>query len=103
MNNKDNNKDLNPFEKQMEEIQEMQKNINNPGYFIGSGKVPLFYKNLHKSPLIMLIVGIILSLPTIYNLINNFSIETIISNIIIIIISGALIIGGTIRLLKTTS
>lgn len=94
------NKELNPFEKQLEEINEMQKNVNNPGYFIGSGKAPLFYKNLFKSPMIMLIVGIIFTMPTIYNLVSNFSIETIYNNVITILISGVLIIGGILRLLK---
>lgn len=94
------NNKQNPLEKQIEEINEWQKNASNPGYFIGSGKAPLPLRNLFKSPVIMLIAGIILAIPIIYNFVGDFSIETIFSNAVITIISVGLIIGGIIRILK---
>lgn len=39
MGNHDDNEKLNPFEKQLEEINEMQKNANIPENSIGSGKI----------------------------------------------------------------
>lgn len=56
MSNQDNN-ELDPLEKQLEEINEWQKNSANPGYFIEKGKLPLPMKNLLKSPIVMLIIG----------------------------------------------
>ncbi len=88
INNKNNETKLNPLEKQIEEINEWQKNANNPGYFIGSGKAPLPIKNLLKSPIIMLIIGFIFAITTIFN------------NVMVIIISIILITGGIIRLLN---
>ena len=102
MGNQDNDKELNPLEKQLEEINEWQKNANNPGYFVGSGKVPLPMRNLLKSPIVMLIVGVIFIIPTIYNLVSNSSIAMIVTNLITIVISGGLIFGGIIRILKRT-
>jgi hypothetical protein len=102
MDIQDNDKELNPLEKQLEEINEWQKNATNPGYFIGSGKVPLPMRNLLKSPILMLIVGIIFIIPTIYNLVSNFNIATVVTNLITIVIGGALIFGGIMRILKRT-
>lgn len=100
MGNKDKDKERNPLEKQLEEINEWQKNATNPGYFVGSVKVPLPMKNLIKSPIVMLITGVIFIIPTIINLVSDFSIATIFTNLITIIICGGLILGGIIRILK---
>jgi len=100
INNKNNETKLNPLEKQIEEINEWQKNANNPSYFIGSGKAPLPIKNLLKSPIVMLIIGFIFAIPTIFSLVKDFSIETIFNNVMVIIISIILITGGIIRLLN---
>ena len=100
INNKNNESKLNPLENQVEEINELQKNANNHGYFIGSGKAPLPMKNILKSPIIMLIIGVIFAIPIIFSLVKNFSIETIFNNVVIITISIILITGGIIRLLN---
>jgi len=100
INNKNNEAKLNPLENQVEEINEWQKNANNPVYFISSGKAPLPMKNLLKSPIIMLIIGFIFVIPIIFSLVKNFSIETIFNNVVIITISTILITGGIIRLLN---
>ncbi len=67
INNKNNESKLNPLENQVEEINEWQKNANNHGYFIGSGKAPLPMKNILKSPIIMLIIGVIFAIPIIFS------------------------------------
>jgi len=100
INNKNNESKLNPLENQVEEINEWKKNSNNHGYFIGSGKAPLPMKNILKSPIIMLIIGVIFAIPIIFSLVKNFSIETIFNNVVIITISIILITGGIIRLLN---
>lgn len=101
MNNNKNDSELNPLEKQLNEINEWQKNSTNPGYFVGSGKVPAPLKNSMKSPIVMLIIGIMFLIPTILNLVNNFNIESIFTNMITIIIGGALIIGSIIRIFRS--
>jgi len=58
LNDKDNNVELNLLEKQIKEIEEWQKNANNPGHFVGTGKIPIPLRNLLGSPRTMLIVGI---------------------------------------------
>lgn len=92
------NKKKNPFDSQIEDINEQQKNAFNPGYYVGSGKVPPSTRNLFKSPITLLAVGLILFLPTIYNLFSERGIYNIIPSISMFIISGGLIIGGVMRL-----
>lgn len=99
-NNEDNNEELNLLEKQIKDIEEWQKNANNPGYFVGSGKVPIPLRNIFKSYKVMIIVGCLISLPSIFSIIKNFSFENVISNIMPLIISCILIIGGLIRMLN---
>ena len=76
MDNHNNDNGLTPLDKQLEEINEWQKNAANPGYDLGSGKVPLPMRNLIKS--------------------------TIVANLITIVICSGLILGGIIRILKKT-
>lgn len=96
-----NNQDENDkFEKQLKDIKEWQDNYNNPGHYIGSGKVPTPLKNLFKSPAIILIVGIIIAILTLYSIISNLTFENILSNIFSIIISVSFIFGGIIRILN---
>lgn len=96
-NNQDEN---NKFEKQLKDIKEWQDNYNNPGHYIGSGKVPTPLKNIFKSPTIILIVGIIIAIITLYSIINNLSFRNIWNNILYIIISVSFIFGGIIRILN---
>ena len=97
-NIQDENKEINEFEETLNEINEWQNNYSNPGYYVGSGKVPIPIKNIFKSPRLILIVGLIIGVPTFYSIINNFSFENILGNIMAIVISSAFIIGGIIRL-----
>lgn len=49
MNNEHSNKEQNSLERQLEEINECQKNAYNPGHFIRSGKVqvPMYKVDSH--------------------------------------------------------
>jgi hypothetical protein len=100
MSNKDNNNQLNPLEKQIDDINKWQKNATNPGYFVGTGRVPTPLRNILKAPIIMLLLGVIFAVPTTSNLARNFSLETVFSNMMAIVLSASLIIGGTIRLIR---
>lgn len=100
MSNEDKNKELNPLEKQLEEINECQRNANNPGYYVGIGKVPLTSKNLFRSPKVMLIIGTIVIIPSAFSLINEFSFKTLAIDLMPLVIGGGLIVGGILRLIK---
>jgi hypothetical protein len=47
----------NEFEKQIQDIDEQQKNSANPGYYIGSGKIPHALGVIRKYPIILIILG----------------------------------------------
>lgn len=100
MSNSNHKSRQNSFDKQIAEVDEWQKNATNPGYFVGSGKVPLPIKNSIKSPIALLIIGVFAAVPVILNLINEFSIENILSNAVLIMVSVGFIIGGIIRILN---
>lgn len=97
-NNQDENNELNEFEQQLKDINEWQENCNNPGHYIGSAKVPTPMKNLFKSPIVILILGVIIAIPTLYSIINDLSFQNILNNILYIIISVSFIVGGIIRM-----
>lgn len=90
----------NPLDEQMEELNEWQENATNPGHYTGSGKIPAPMKNLTKSPLILLIMGMAILIPEIFNLIQNFNVLSILPHLLIITGSGVLIVGGILRIIK---
>lgn len=88
------------FEEQVEEIKEWQENLYNPGHYIGTGKVPLPLKKLISSPIMTIVLGMIFFILPLIEIIQYFSIEMIISNIIPLVVGIILIIGGLIRIKK---
>lgn len=88
----------NPFEEQLREINQWQNNSTNPGYFIDKGSVPAQIKNLSKTPVLMIVVGILFAIPTLIFLIEDFSLSSIINSSVMILISGSFIVGGILRL-----
>lgn len=100
MGNENSNNELNELEKQLQEINEWQNNANNPGYFIGTGRVPAGVKNLYKAPYVMIIIGLALFLPIIIGLINNFSLTALITAPLGIVAGLGLIVGGIMRIIK---
>lgn len=99
MSNQDINNELNPLEKQIKEINEFQDNASNPGYFVGSSKVSVLMRNLFKSPIGLLVIGV-MAAPAVYSLFRDFNIKSIVSSPIVIVISGGLVINGIIKILK---
>ncbi|MFL0248182.1 hypothetical protein [Candidatus Clostridium stratigraminis] len=57
-------------------------------------------KNSRLSPTIMLAIGIIFLIPSIYNLIKNFHLYSLTVDLMPLIIGGILFAGGIIRLSK---
>jgi len=92
--------DLNDFEKQIEVIDEWQKNYNNPGHFIYSQKAPLPQKKLLARPIVMLALGIVFLFPTILNCISNFDIQSIFSNLLSLVFGIIFFISGITKLIK---
>lgn len=90
--------ELNPFEEQLNEINEWQNNSTNPGYFIEKGSAPLPIKNMSKAPVLMIIVGILFAIPTLIFLIRDFTLGNILSSSVMILISTSFIVGGILRL-----
>ncbi len=90
----------NPFESQIKEIEEWQKNANNPRYYTGTGKIPIPLKNMFKAPLTILIVGLIILLFSVLNVIANFSVDNVVGQSVPIIIGIGMTSGGIIRLIR---
>lgn len=95
-----NDKGLNHIEKQIDEIEEWNKNVNNPGYYTTSSRMPLPLKRLSKFPLLILFIGLVVLIPSLYNTISNFHIFNVFENCIQIIVGGALVYGGVARLIR---
>lgn len=88
----------NPFEEQLREINQWQSNCTNPGYFIDKGSASTPIKNLSKTPVLMIVVGILFAIPTLIFLIGDFTLSNIINSSLMILISGSFIVGGILRL-----
>lgn len=92
-------------ENQIKEIDEWQKNLYNPGYYAGSGRIPLPIKRFFRMPIVLLIAGAAFSLPEIFNLISEWNAYhkldalNIVNSIPMIVLGSILIICGIIRLI----
>lgn len=100
MDNESSEKEVNELEKQLQEINEWQNNASNPGYFVGTGRVPVAIRNLYKSPWVMIILGLVLFLPYLFGMISDFNLTTILTAPYGILISLGLIVGGILRIFK---
>ncbi|MEG0308931.1 MAG: hypothetical protein RR891_04195 [Clostridium sp.] len=95
-----NNNELNPLEKQLEDINDWQRNSTNPGHWVGTGRIPLPLKNIIRSPIVMIILGLIILVPIIIGLINNFAIGQLFSSMIALVLGVGFLIGGVMRLMR---
>lgn len=100
MDNNEEKSELNPLEKQLQEINEWQRNATNPGYYIGTGRIPVAVKNVMRSPILLLMAGILLLLTSVYGLIYNFNIQAVSSGAVPLVLGVGLTAGGIIRLVK---
>lgn len=95
--------EVNPFEEQLREIDEWQSNSANPGYFIDKGRAPLPIRNLNKTPILMIAVGILFAIPTLFFILGDFCLGSILSSSVMIVISVSFISGGCLRLKRKGS
>ncbi|TCW34275.1 hypothetical protein EDC21_11941 [Thermohydrogenium kirishiense] len=90
----------NEFEKELDDLKEWEENQYNPGYYIGTGKIPEPIKGVGKYPFIQIIIGLIILIPIIIAIIDETDVLNIISFIIPAIIGLSLIYGGIIKLIN---
>lgn len=91
----------NDFEKNIAEIKEWQDNQYNPGYYIGTGRVPKPISSLSKYPSILIIFGILGLLTSVLLFISSeISITNVPSFILGLFLSSCFIYGGVARLKK---
>ncbi|SNX54785.1 hypothetical protein [Thermoanaerobacterium sp. RBIITD] len=88
------------FEKQLNDLKEWEENQYNPGYYIGTGRISKPIKGISKYPIMQLIIGLIIVIPTIIEIINNTDVLNIISFAVPAIIGFSLIYGGIIKLIN---
>ncbi|HOV25537.1 MAG TPA: hypothetical protein PK566_04150 [Pseudobacteroides sp.] len=73
INNDNINDEINEFEKNLSDLQEWQNNQYNPGYYVGTGRVPVPLLNMVKHPVLLLIIGLTLGLINSISLFTQFS------------------------------
>ncbi|MBE3579067.1 MAG: hypothetical protein IMW83_04225 [Caldanaerobacter subterraneus] len=67
------------FEKELKELEEWQENQYNPGYYIGSGRVPRPLEGLKKRPIFLMVIALSMILPLIGVLFSKISAEDLIA------------------------
>jgi len=65
------------FEKELKELEEWQENQYNPGYYIGSGRVPRPLKGLKKRPIFLMVIALSMILPLIVFYFQKFLLKTL--------------------------
>jgi hypothetical protein len=96
--NKDDN--VNEFEKEIEELKEWQDNQFNPGYYIGTGRVPKPISSLSKHPVILIVFGLIFAIPLPAAALSGNGLDALGGLLISGAISASLIFGGIVRLIE---
>jgi hypothetical protein len=89
----------NEFEKEIKELKEWQDNQFNPGYYIGTGRVPKPISSLSKHPVILIILGLICALPLPAVILSGNGLESLGGLLITAVIPVILILGGILRLI----
>ena len=93
------NQEENELEKNIADLKEWQDNQYNPGYYIGTGRVPRPISSLSRYPLILIILGILGVLTSVLIFISSeISIYGIPSLIIGVLFSSCFVYGGFARL-----
>ncbi len=101
MNSNECNENINEFEKEIADIEEWQNNQFNPGYYIGTGRVPKPISSLGKHPVILLVLGLISAIPAAIAVLYSSSPEVIPSILVSAAVPVILICGGIVRLIES--
>lgn len=91
---------VNEFEKEIEELKEWQDNQFNPGYYIGTGRVPKPISSLSKHPIILIVFGVIFALLVLTLALFGNRLEALGGILISGVISASMIFGGIVRLVE---
>lgn len=92
-------KNVNEFEKEIEELKEWQDNQFNPGYYIGTGRVPKPISSLSKHPIILIVLGLICAIPFMVIVLSGKVSENWANLLISGVIPAIFIYGGIVRLI----
>jgi len=99
------NNEANEFEKNLSDLKEWQNNQYNPGYYTGTGRVPVLLRNMIKHPALLLIIGLTLGLINGNSLFIQFSESDfsagLLFDLILLVISIFLIYRSISVLVKT--
>ena len=99
--NKDDENAKNEFEKEISDLKDWQENQYNPGYYIGTGRVPKPIARLSKFPRVLIAIGILWLIPGFLIIFSqSFNYNNIIGCIFSIIFGGVIIYGGITRLIS---
>lgn len=91
----------NEFEKELAELREWQENQYNPGYYIGTGRVPKPLMGLSRYPKILIGFGVLCLFPDVLLIISkDFGYDSIIGCVMSTLLGGAVIYGGISRLIS---
>ncbi|HOJ12710.1 MAG TPA: hypothetical protein PK733_19265 [Clostridiales bacterium] len=89
----------NELEKNIADLKEWQDNQYNPGYYVGTGRIPRPLKSLSRYPVILIIFGIIGLLTSAFIILNSkTSIASIPGFILGLFFSSCLVYGGIMRI-----
>ncbi len=101
MNNNEFDENSNEFEKEIADLVEWQNNQFNPGYYIGTGRVPKPVSSLSKHPIILIVLGLISAVPATIAVLYSSSPEVIPSILVSVAVPVILIYGGIVRLIES--
>lgn len=90
----------NEFDKEIEELKEWQDNQFNPGYYIGTGRVPKPISSLSKHPVILIVLGLICGIPFPVIALSGKASENWANLLISGVIPAIFIYGGVVRLIE---
>jgi len=92
--------EANQFEEELQSLKEWQKHQYDPGYYIGTGRIPKPLAAFSKFPSLLVGFGIVLIGYSILNLsLNGINLNMILTNVIPLLLGVALLVGGLQRIL----
>lgn len=91
---------VNEFEKEIEDLKEWQDNQFNPGYYIGTGRVPKPISSLSKHPVILIVLGLICAIPFPVIALSGKVLDNWGNLLISGVMPAILIYGGIVRLIE---
>ena len=82
------------LQEELDDLKEWEDNQYNPGYYIGTGRVPRPLRNLGKYPILLILFGVLNLIPFIVHILRKTKFINMWGSIIMLLISALLIYGG---------